>query len=139
MKKKFTYHSLLFFVFAFLFHNSLLGIENEEHQLLFKIIENQNYCVSGFDDDKIFINPEKIIRSGDANYLDVNGFELYRLPLLQYNEYGYFLQASINYGIALAGSKKQVTKGPCPVCNVSTDASGKCRNPDCMLEGFKVL
>ncbi len=114
-------------------------LQAQECHLLYKIVENQEYCVSNFDGDKIFIRPENIVPAAQGLCINLNGSELCLLPLLQFSKQGHFVQASFLQDIVLAAAKKEATKGPCPECEVNTDKTGICMNKVCPFYRFRVL
>ena len=110
----------------------------QDCHLMHKIFENQNYCVSAFDKDKIFIHPQSIISTDRGLFIDLNGNEFYPLPLLQFNKNGHFIQSNLMHETKLASTKEQ-TKGPCPNCDVNTGKYGHCKNIQCLFYGVRVL
>jgi hypothetical protein len=100
-------------------------IQLAEHHLLRKIIENQQNCVSAFEGDKIFIQPENIVPTKHGLFVNLNGSEFYPLPLIQFDQNGHFIEGYFTREIELAGSKvRRPSKGPCPACDVDTDSNG---------------
>ena len=95
--------------------------EIKEHHLMHKIIENKGYCVSFFDEDKIFIRPENIVSTNQGLFINLDGFEFHPLPLLQFSRQRHFIQGSFARGIELAATQ---SKGPCPECGVNTNKYG---------------
>ena len=120
-------------------HAETVPVEISEHHLIHKIVENQRYCVSAFDGDKIFIRPENIVPTNHGLFINLNGSEFSPLPLLQFNANGHFIEGSFMLGIELAAAKKEETKRPCPNCNVNTGKYGHCKNPQCEFYGLRVL
>lgn len=120
-------------------HAEMVPLETTEHHLIQKVVENHRYCVSAFDGDKIFIRPENIVSTNQGLFLNLNGAELYPLPLLQFSRDGHFIQGSLMHGIELTAAKKETTKGPCPHCEVNTNKYGICKNTYCFFYGFRVL
>jgi hypothetical protein len=128
---------IAFFGMIGFLHAETLPVEPKEDHLISKLIENRQYCVSAFDGDKIFIRPENIVATDQWLFINLDGFQLYPLPLLQFDNNGYFLEGNLIGGLELAASKH--TRGPCPACDIPTDGNGICRNPLCLFCGFKVL
>jgi len=117
----------------------MVQIHAAEHHLIHKVFENQSYCVSAFEGDKIFIRPESIVSTNQGLFIDLNGVELYPLPLLQFNKNGHFMQGSFMHEGELLAAKKEQTMGPCPECGASTNKYGICKNTQCFFYGLRVL
>ena len=131
---------LVFLGTSFSLQAETVPLETTEHHLIHKVIQNQQYCVSAFEGDKIFIRPEKIISTDQGLFINLNGSEYYPLPLLQFNKKGHFLEGSFAHGLELMTvNKKEETKGPCPNCEVNTNKYGICKNQACHFYGLRVL
>lgn len=108
-------------------------LETTKDHLIHKVIQNQNFCVSAFNGDKIFIRPENIVSTTQGLFIKLNGDEYYPMPLLQFNRNGHFMQGSFTQGIELAAARKEETKGPCPECGINTNKYGICKNNLCFF------
>ena len=125
---------LIIVIKVFSFEQLEKNIENNQH-LMQKIKQNTHFCVQAYEEDKIFLKPENIIPTSKGLVLQLNSFECVQIPLLQSNIKGCFIQK-----FSLSKQKQESdTQGPCPACEKDTDKYGVCRNPECFLEGFRVL
>ncbi len=134
IRKLFNLLVAIFLGTGFCLQAETAPLQSEECNLLHKIVENQEYCVSSFDGDKIFMRPENIVPTAQGLCINLNGSELCPLPLLQFSKQGHFVQANFLQGIVLAAAKK-ATKGPCPNCNVNIATADRilCDTPQSSL------
>lgn len=132
-KKEVVINRYFFLAFLFIFFSSLRA--EAESYLLDILKETECTCVQGYEEDRIFINPENITLSEEGVILNLDGFKSVAIPLLQGSRNGVFLQQS--FETILTSSKE--SKGPCPNCGHLTTSKGVCKNPDCFFCGVKVL
>jgi len=124
--------------FIFLAFNFSVSANLKEHHLLYKILENSPFCVQAIEGDKIFLNVENIVSTNAGFFLSVNEMDFIRLPFLQWNFYGYFVESGF-ISVAAGEDRSKNSKGPCPACDKFTDKRGVCHNSGCDFYGLKVL
>lgn len=87
-----------------------------------EIIANGHACTDGVADDKIYINPDRIIPTREGLFLNVDGERFIPIPLLHSDSQGCYIKPI---------ARIRVTK-PCPHCGWEiVSGAFKCRNPDC--------
>ncbi|PCI77835.1 hypothetical protein COB21_02460 [Candidatus Aerophobetes bacterium] len=110
------------------------------------ILENQAYCVSSIEGDRLFIKPDKIVPTSNGILVDVNGKDMYPLPALYYSPQGHFIHTDMSTPSSGKTVQAQtcrvkpiMPKGKCPYCNTATTAWGDCWNRECEYYGKRVL
>ena len=76
----------LFFLLINIVSISLLfaqPLQISQSDLIDKIIQNEQFCVKKYEENKIYIKSQKIIVSDEGLFIDINGYEFYLLPNLQ--------------------------------------------------------
>lgn len=87
--------------------SNLTASEYSSHDaLIIAIVANADDCVMGYIDEKIYLNAEKIIPTGEGLFLDLNGLDFMALPSL-YSDQG---------GCYIAGGYDPRVKTTCPEC-----------------------
>ena len=110
---------------TFLFGQPNVDILHKD--LVDKIIQNDHFCVKGYDENKIYIKPQNILVSDNGIFIDLNGFESYPLSNLQSNLDGCFLKI---YPELCAGCASKPEK--CPECDeYPWSNKERCDNPNC--------
>lgn len=133
---------LLFLTMVMSFFSHLSAVyQMEEGNLIEKVLIHENYCVRCIQEDKIFLQPDKILITDKGIFLDVNGLEYYRLSQLQANEHGCYIQVSFfpTHSMTELSKKKPKSKGECPNCFLPTDSEGRCINLVCAFCGYRVI
>lgn len=87
--------------------------------LLEEIAAIDQDCIRGCIDNKVYLNPEKIIPSDQGLFLNVQNEHYLHLPMIYSDEYGCYITPMLS----LRPSRD------CPNCGQSY--IGRCRNPDC--------
>lgn len=137
MKNFFSLAILIFSTMVTFLSANEIYTETASHHLIHKVIENREYCVAAFEGDKIFINPENIVSTSEGLFINLDGTEMARLPLLQFSKRGHFIEGS--FMLVRELMKKEESKGPCPECHQPTGRYGHCKNELCDFYGLRVL
>lgn len=113
MKRFFVSIMMLFFSYG-----SLNAFPDEpDDALIAEIVANDYSCVLGYSEERIYLNPEKIIPSNQGLFLNLKDQEYVVLPMLYSDEYGCYITPTIK------------VKPDCPDCKKPYLV--KCRNDEC--------
>ena len=128
--------ALLLVVSFFVSAEAMDSTSLEGNHLMRKIIENEGYCVQGYEGGKIFLNPSKVLLSREGPVLKLSEHESALLPVIQINGNGWFLE----HGFASVSKleKKSSKTEVCCACFEPVDNNKKCQNRRCQFYGFKV-
>jgi hypothetical protein len=97
-------------------HEAHNPIDNE---LLDKIEANKYTCVSGYSEDRIYLNPTRIFPTEQGMYLNLNDVDYALLPTLNSDGSGCYLPCVQIFNL-------------CPGCGLEYFVS--CKNPECPLK-----
>lgn len=92
--------------------------EDWTDELISAIAANESTCVHHYENEKTYINPERIYPTAQGNYLNLNDNEFILLPYLNSDSHGCYLK-----------NRHPEVLNYCPDCGRKYFVS--CDNPDC--------
>lgn len=99
----------------------------KENPIINEILANEENCVVGCSEDRIYLNPSRIHLTEQGLYLNLNDADYVLLPTLN----------SDNNGCYVSDNRVQAKKWQCPYCHYWWDYGKKCTNPDCPTMQWK--
>lgn len=92
-----------------------------DDELLTSILANENECVLHYEDQKIYLNPDKIHPTSQGVYLNLNENEFIFVPILNSDNQGCYVEC-VNWNFD--------PRNTCPGCGKKFYTGG-CRNQSC--------
>ena len=87
-------------------------------EILDKIISHEDYCVKGYDQEKIYLHSDNLYPTPNGVFLNLDGHEYIQLPSLQSDNGGCWVY-----------SEKIKIFNDCPFCGEEYFIT--CKNPNC--------
>jgi hypothetical protein len=110
----------LFILTTFLFLSQQRGYAfDSEANTYAQILANESYCVKGYDNDKVYLNPENIHTTDQGLLIEVQEGLYMPLSYLQADNTGCYIPMATGFEIF----------NKCPQCGESYFVT--CRNPNC--------